>query len=154
MVLNKPSDPFTDRNARRSSRGGFTEVFAKELEKTGYTITNTVFDLNNVIIYDVRGMYAFFIQLFNSSPDQILNYELFFATKDADDPTQIIEKDWFPLLTSTAIAADSWSNSTVDGAGNNISEFIRATPKITYFRIKLKMATSTPTLVTGVFSGV
>lgn len=154
MVLNDPSAAFIDRIARRSSRGGFTEVYDKTLQDTGFTIQNTAFDTDNVIIYDVRGMYAFFIQLFNPSVSLTLSYELQFATTEIPDPTNIAEADWFDLIASTDISSQSWSNSTVAPSGNNISEFIRASSKMTFFRIRLKMSSATATTITGIFSGV
>lgn len=155
MVLNDPKTPLSPRNAPRSRKDGFTEVYDRELQDVGHPIANTTFDLNNVLIYDVRGMYAFFIHLFNINTTKKLNYKLQFLTLETNTPTENPEVDWIDLVGPTEVAPESWSNSTIPPDGNNISEFIRATPKMTYCRISLHMETGAfSTNITGVFCGV
>ena len=152
MVLNDPTEGYESRPVLRNGPKGFTELFAKTLENIGYPISNTAFDTSNILIFDVRGLYAFFIQLLNTSVSATVDYKIDFSTIETDTPETIPSSALFELVPQKQIAAEAWSNATLD-ATINISEFIRATPKITFIRISL-LTSAGPTTVKGVLSAV
>jgi len=153
MVLNDPTKAFDQRPVLRNGVRGFTELFDKLFQDTGFTITNTVFDTDNVLIFDVRGLYAFFIQLDNTTGTVALDYKIDFITLETSTPETVPAVALFPLVIEKQVAIGAWSNATLDGA-DNISEFIRATPKITFIKISLKLAAAGSTTVKGVISAI
>lgn len=146
MVLNDPLIEFTDRNSKYSELKGFTESYDKKLQDTGFSIINDSFDLNNILIYDVRGAYAYFLQLFNPGEGGDLHYKVEFATQEVEDPESLPESSWFPKIPDTIITSTEWS------ASDSTNEFVRATPKVTFIRISLHVTNAAPTIVTGVMS--
>lgn len=154
MVLNDVDEEYATRSTRQNKTGVFSEMYQKTLQDTGFEINNTTFDNENILIFDVKAFYAFFIQLFNPSPTVSVNYKIDFATLETALPADLdFTEEWFELVPEKTIATQKWSNATLD-ALKNISEFVRATPKITFIRISLKLSGATPTIITGVLSGV
>ena len=153
MVLNNPNETWQTRNLTRSDARAFSEQYVPSMENPGYTISNTSFDTDNVMIYDVKGIYGFFIQLFNPSETLMLTYKIDFATSNPSDPTQLPADAWFELVSDKTVAAGSWSNATLDG-GANISEFVRATPKITFIRVSMHLSGAGSETITGHLTGV
>lgn len=154
MVLNDFKEPYAGRSSSYGRQGGFTEGFSKSFQDDGFEISNTVFDIENILIFDVRAFYSFFLQIINASETITVNYKVDFATQDTREPGKLDPvKAWFPLVVEKAIPTESASNATLDN-NKNISEFIRASSKITFVRISLRLSSATPTIIKGVVSGV
>lgn len=153
MVLNNPKEALDKRLVFRAGYKGLAELFLKSFQDTGYTITNTVFDDTNVIIFDVRGLYNFFLQLDNRVGTVALDYKIDFMTIETETPETVAANTLFELVPEKQIAIGAWSNATED-ATINISEFIRATAKMTFVKISVKLAAAGSTNIKGVFSAV
>jgi len=147
MVLNDIKQPLDTRIIMRDGVRGFGELYYRSFEEDGFFISNTSFDNENVLVFDVRGMYSIFIQLQNTSLTETVDYKIEFITAESETPETLPASFLSELVPLKQIPADSWSNATLD-AGENISEFIRATSKITFLKISL-LTSAGPTNVKG-----
>jgi len=115
----------------------------KDLENNGTDISTDGFLTATDRIYDVRGFLGFFLQLINESGTSI-DFELFHTT---------LHKDTSDLLVSDFITEVIPETAIPDATSSTPFEFVRATPMVTAYLLRLKRTSGTgEAIISGVVS--
>lgn len=139
-------DPTTLQQVTQPTHNQNTVFIDRLLENTGISVVGD-YDADTDRVYDVRGMLGFFNQIENPATGVSINVLLEKATRhpqNNEDSDPLEDADFTELVAEQTVSV---------GAFSTAFELVRATPEITFIRVRMKRVTgTTPIIVTGVTS--